>query len=193
MKEYINIKFKHLLHRNYWWVSTLLVIGIFILFIFIEEVEIELFISSLGAVFTSIYFVQKQKLEESKLFKELFGHFNKEYGKLNDKLEDFIQYEQDGFSDTKELRKNPEYYDLLINYFNLCAEEYVYYQQGYIYPNVWESWKNGMKYYCKKSTLFMDLWEEELGQGSYYKFNLEQLEIEDQSKKTSDSHKENSV
>jgi ABC-type iron transport system FetAB permease component len=39
-----------------------------------------------GVALTTIYFVQKQKLEEIKLFKELFTEFNARYECLNENL-----------------------------------------------------------------------------------------------------------
>lgn len=172
----MNNKIKHWLHRNYWWVSTILIIALFVLFITLEEFKIELFLTALGSILTSIYFVQKQKLEESKLFKDLFEEYNKKYGKLNDDLEGFLAIEEK-YSNWKDLKKDTAQYNLLVEYFNLCAEEYMYYQQGYIYPKVWKSWKKGMEYYCEKSEVLQNLWEEELGQDSYYSFDLNKLGI----------------
>jgi hypothetical protein len=37
--------------------------------------------------------------------------------------------------------------------FNLCAEEYFFYLQGYIHPEVWKAWENGMKYFLDTKKL----------------------------------------
>ena len=172
----MNNKIQHWLHRNYWWVSTIFIIALFVLFTTLKEFKIELFLTALGAILTSIYFVQKQKLEESQLFKELFEKFNCKYGKLNEHLEAFLA-EKEKYENWKDLKQDTDQYNKLVEYFNLCAEEYMYYKRGYIYPDVWKSWKNGMKYYCKNSKVLQNLWEEELGQDSYYGFDLKKLEI----------------
>jgi hypothetical protein len=41
-----------------------------------------------GIALSAIYFVQKQKLEEMKLFKELFTEFNEKYARQNDNISD---------------------------------------------------------------------------------------------------------
>ncbi len=37
----------------------------------------------------------------------------------------------------------------LFKYFNLCAEEYLYFDKGFIWPEVWRAWENGMKFFRK--------------------------------------------
>jgi hypothetical protein len=125
--------------------------------------SIKLLFSTLGVILTSVYFVQKQKLEEAKLFKELFDDFNYRYDEINDRLE--------ALCGKKEGRMTPEEKNLLVQYFNLCAEEYVFFKKGYIYPDVWESWKKGMEYYYNNQ-LIQEQWNNELEQGSYYNFRL---------------------
>jgi hypothetical protein len=105
--------------------------------------------------------VQKQKLQEAKLFKELFDDFNNRYDNINDELDAIYQKTEGGIT--------PEEKNLLVQYFNLCAEEYVFSKKGYIYPDVWKSWKKGMEHYYKDQ-LIQKLWEEESKQGSYYGF-----------------------
>jgi hypothetical protein len=82
-----------------------------------------------------IYFVQQQKLAETSLFKELFTEFNQRYDSLNEKLVALR-------GETSEL--TPEKKGIVLDYFNLCAEEYLFYKEGYIYPEVWTAWCRGM-------------------------------------------------
>jgi hypothetical protein len=55
----------------------------------------------------------------------------------------------------------------LFDYFNLCGEEYLFYSQGYVYPEVWKAWFNGMEFF-RPNPRIRQLWNEELKTGSYY-------------------------
>ena len=57
--------------------------------------------------------------------------------------------------------------DTLFRYFNLCGEEYLYFKKGYIYPEVWKAWHNGMMVYYQNMRI-RKLWSEELKSDSYY-------------------------
>lgn len=80
------------------------------------------------------YFIQQQKLAETLLFKQLFTEFNARYDALND---DLARIPRDSRLSLDEENK-------LIDYLNLCGEEYLFQQQGYILPEVWQTWCRGM-------------------------------------------------
>ena len=82
------------------------------------------------------------------------------YNSLNEELEKL--FSKDSTVPLTDIEKK-----LLVDYFNLCGEEYIYYQQGYIYPSVWEYWNNGMIYYMKNQ-LIKEFWDEERKSNSYY-------------------------
>ena len=105
------------------------------------------------------YFIQKQKLDEMRLHHELFKDFNARYDGLNDKL----------IKITKGLAKEipHEDYSAIIDYFNLCGEEYFYYSRGYIDPIVWKAWRKGMHEYSENPNI-KQVWKEEKDKGSYY-------------------------
>ena len=63
----------------------------------------------------------------------------------------------------------------LYDYFNLCAEEYLYFKSGYIDQEVWNAWVKGMQLFAENSEI-RRVWQRELDQGSYYGFNLKLLE-----------------
>ena len=84
------------------------------------------------------YFVQQQKLAEIRLFKELFTEFNRRYDTLNGDLYDI----RTGIRAIDEAARKT-----LIDYFNLCSEEFLFYQEGYIHPIVWRSWCRGTLWY----------------------------------------------
>ena len=63
--------------------------------------------------------------------------------------------------------------DSLFPYFNLCAEEFFYFREGFIHPQVWQAWNNGMKFF-RRNPRIKKLWDEELGNNSYYGMSFEQ-------------------
>lgn len=92
----------------------------------------------LGIIATMYLGTLRTRLEHDKLFKELFTDFNSKYDKdLNDLFND--------------LRLNPERAlkidekKLIFDYFNLCAEEYLWKKKGRIPLDVWDAWKAGIQ------------------------------------------------
>jgi len=89
--------------------------------------------------FGTIYFgFLKIKIQDDILFKELFERFNERYDKeLNDLL--------------NQLRMNPQYKlteddkKLIIDYFNLSSEEFLWYKKNRIPNDVWKAWKAGIE------------------------------------------------
>src|SRR5712671_2027399 len=97
-----------------------------------------LLVSAIGGVAGFTYFLYRQHLDEAKLFKELFAEFNARYDALNDDLNTILFGPPEG-------SLSPDEREHLFSYFNLCAEEYFFYEAGYIDRRVWESWYRGMK------------------------------------------------
>ena len=108
------------------------------------------------------YFVQQQKLAETSLFHQIFTNFNARYDQLNGPLAALLS----------ERDLTTEQRSLIVDYFNLCAEEYLFYQQGYIPPQVWRSWCRGMAWHLKRHP-FKDVWNEEMRSESFYGLSLE--------------------
>jgi len=130
----------------------------------IGEVAMTAAIAVLGGCAAFAYFVQQQKLAETTFFHASFSQFNKRYDRLNDHLKKLGKYaslsqkERDGL-DLK-----------VIDYFNLCAEEYLLYREGYILHDVWESWTRGMAHYWNIPRV-NEMWKNEMEEGnSYYDF-----------------------
>ena len=123
---------------------------------------------SLGVATLSLfYFLQKQSLEETRLMKELITDFNGRYGALNEGLQRILQSGRD--DPAPEL--DPCQQQTLVEYFNLCAEEYLFYDLGYVEPRVWRAWGNGMNEYAKDQRI-MGLWKREKQSDSYYGFEF---------------------
>ena len=78
---------------------------------------------------------------QDRLFKDLFREFNERYDKLNDHFEVLKRYQ----GDFSIIDIEQTHLKLVVDYLNLCAEEYFWFEKGRIDPQAWESWKAGMK------------------------------------------------
>jgi hypothetical protein len=122
----------------------------------------ELLVSAIGGVAAFTYFLYRQHLDETKLFKELFVDFNARYDALNDDLNTILFGPREGALSADERAH-------LFSYFNLCAEEYFFYKAGYIDRRVWESWCRGMEVFFEHP-LIRALWDQDCMADSYYGF-----------------------
>lgn len=120
------------------------------------------FIAVVGAGLSALFFVQQQRLAEMNFFRELITTFNDRYDKLNGRLMS-IRCEEDCAD-----------YQAVLDYFNLCAEEYLFYCEGYIEPKVWRAWCKGMLYYFQAEP-FASMWTEEVQSDSYYGLTLDEI------------------
>jgi hypothetical protein len=132
-----------------------------------KERQLELVLGWLGASGGFIGFLYSQHLQETQLFKQLFTDFNRRYDTMNEQLE-AIRRRPAGAP------LQPDHRRRLIDYFNLCAEEYLFFRSGYIDHDVWKSWARGMLYFAQDPEI-RGLWDEELKTDSYYGFRLEEL------------------
>jgi hypothetical protein len=120
----------------------------------------------IAAFVSLVFFIQKHKLEELHLFSELFKEFNGRYNELNETLNK-IKSRTDELTDKDE---DIKLVNVLYDYFNLCGEEYLYYKEGYILPDVWKAWKNGMKIFFDDPKI-KRVWDKDCNTESYYGFN----------------------
>jgi hypothetical protein len=158
---------KRFVFKNYGWIAfvvTTVAIGLIVM-LHVPKRE-SLIASTLGTTLAFCYFVQKQKLDELKLFNDLFSAFNERYEEMNAELEEIR--EGKGMDDA-ELKKT------LVGYFNLCAEEYLFFDEGYIHPKAWQSWCSGMLYYLQSEPI-NGVWKQEVTSGSYYGLTLDVIE-----------------
>lgn len=117
----------------------------------------------LSLVISSSFLLQRQKLQETKLFNDLFRNFNSRYDDLNERLLEIRNAGDDHDSD----RLEDEEESTLVDYFNLCAEEYLFYKRGYVPPEVWRAWREGMRFYMEDPEI-RELWKREKETESYY-------------------------
>ncbi|HWY52030.1 MAG TPA: hypothetical protein VNW72_11165 [Chthoniobacterales bacterium] len=119
----------------------------------------------IGGIGALAFYLHRRHAEDARLVKELLTEFNERYDKLNNDLQ---------LACWRDARFEEETKLLFIKYFNLCAEEWLFWRAGYIYEPVWEAWKNGMKQYSK-DTRVITLWDKEAESDSYYGFNFRQV------------------
>lgn len=116
------------------------------------------------SIATIYYGNLKSRIENDILFKELFKSFNERYDK---KFNDLINTLK--FDESKNLE--PDDIILIIDYFNLCAEEFLWKTKDRIPKDVWKAWKAGIQENLKIRQV-RELFEKETltfsGQISYY-------------------------
>lgn len=159
------LRFKLWIFRHHIWVFSVIAIGLFIVTLLqaVLGFDWKVLLTAVGGSVSLIYIVEKQRLDETILFKQLFTEFNKKYDELNGPLNEIKISRQRKL--TQDQKNN------LYDYFNLCAEEYLFYKNGYIYPDVWKGWINGMAIFYAEPKIANE-WEKELETGSYYGFNV---------------------
>ena len=162
-------KFKWFVNNYYGLIITLvfLLILVFVAGATVNRTRIDsqIVLAILGVLLSFVYFIQKQQIDEAKLFKELFVDFNKRYSELSVELNRIK-----GKTETEKLSEAET--ATLSEYFNLCAEEFLFYQKGYIYPEVWASWVAGMNIYFACPWI-NKLWKDEISSLSYYGLDVD--------------------
>jgi hypothetical protein len=144
---------------SFYWVSPILGSATAIILLIYTNLGSGVVSAILGGSFGFCYFLQKQKLEEAAFFQKVFSDFNARYDAMNENLSEILSTGQVGSNRS-----------CLIDYFNLCAEEYLLYKRGYIPLEVWESWRAGMFQYWSLPEV-QSLWVSEIGTASYYGFD----------------------
>ena len=130
-----------------------------------ETVIISAILGSVGLLITLIYYYQSSKLSNDRMRKELFTEFNIRYFKIKDSLVDISKCQT-----IDELEKDSKLKNNLIDYFNLCAEEYFWYKKGRIDSLIWKAWSAGMNDWYKYPVI-QAAWEKEIEEfdcRSYY-------------------------
>lgn len=130
--------------------------------------SIEVLIGIVVAAAAFVHFLYNQHHQDTQTFVSLFEKFNARYDKLNERLNAIL-------SRPKDSPLIADHIDTLYDYFNLCAEEYLLYESGYIDERVWRAWLLGMKYFAADAAV-RRLWEKEVAAGSYYHFRLSLLD-----------------
>jgi hypothetical protein len=144
-------------------IFAFLVVAVFTGWYLLEISHPELLLTGIGAVAGFVYFLYRQHLDETRLFKEMFVDFNARYDKLNNDLNKILD---DQKADSLSVMER----DTVFKYFNLCAEEYLFHEAGYIEDVVWEAWEKGMINFFSEPRIAA-LWKNEEKSNSYYGFD----------------------
>jgi hypothetical protein len=155
---------RHYVFKHYWWIALLAGGAISCAAYKLGgEDRVGLIGTVIVGTLGFCYFVQRQKLAETELFYNLFTGFNKRYNDLNGALAEISDQQ---VSLTSAQRQT------VVDYFNLCAEEYLFFKQGYIHKDAWRSWCRGMSWYLRRHP-FKDIWAEEVKTESFYGLSLD--------------------
>lgn len=150
-------------HARSWLIFLAGLLGGALLYAFVPALrKQELVLAWVAGCWAITHFQHQHTLESTKFFFELFTRFNERYDSMNDKLQRIADGEGEL---THEERAR------IVDYFNLCAEEHMFYVRGYVPEDVYRSWRAGMNYYASKDR-FMRVWKEECGTQSYYGFEF---------------------
>lgn len=154
-------RLKHWIYDHCFAISLIVILVMVIPCAFSEDARTMKYLAWVGGIGGGlVFFVLKFHLEEVKMFKELFDKFNAAYTEMNEALNAIR-------NSSAETDLTKEEVDTLNDYFNLCGEEYLYFKKGFIYPEVWEAWLNGMRIFYRNERI-RNLWIEELRNNSYY-------------------------
>jgi N-acetylneuraminic acid mutarotase len=144
--------------RNFPWVAVAsLLVGLAAAIHFDVHDKVAVLGGIAAGALSFCYFIQQQRLAETQLFVQLFERFNARYDNLNDGLASIVSAHA----------LTPQQRQLIVDYFNLCAEEYLFFREGYILPSVWQSWCRGMRQYLDREP-FSSIWGQEVQSESYY-------------------------
>lgn len=102
-----------------------------------------------------IYNLVTYKIANDQFFQSLFSEFNRRFDAMNEDLNAIIKKKYKKQDTTKREEES-----IIIDYLNLCAEEYLWFTKGRIDTKVWKSWKKGMEHYLKQETFHKVLEEQ---------------------------------
>jgi len=121
-------------------ISVFAIIAFAIIFItyIIFDYNNNIFLGLLGTTATLYFGAIRYKIEDDKFFKDLFNEFNNKYDEeFNDLLNEL--------RDNADYELNVDQKNIIIDYLNLSAEEFLWRSKNRIPSDVWESWKSGIK------------------------------------------------
>ena len=158
----INVRKKFWFYEHYWWLLCIAVASAIATLLARNE-PVPTMATVVGAIFSVAYFLQKQNFEEIGLFREIFKECNARYDKMNENLAKIAGSGDQELCTDDRLR--------VVDYLNLCGEEYFYFKRGYIEPSVWQAWENDMKTILAVPSI-QAVWKHEKKTGSYYDLPL---------------------
>jgi hypothetical protein len=160
----MNYPLRVFLFRHYWWLTPLfaaLAGWAVVAYSRPENVPGNL-VALCAAALGVVYFVQKRKVDDLQIFERLFVKFNERYAAMHSDLQRVATARDEDVCGDRVV---------LDAYFNLCAEEYLFFQQGRILPCVWRAWCRGMVAFLQNRRVW-SYWQAEEGQDSHYELTL---------------------
>lgn len=140
------------------------------LLLYFRKIEAQIFIGIVASIIAVYFGLLKQKIDHDRMFKELFESLNCRYnGDINDIFNELRRNPEKKIDDIKGNEVN-----LIIDYFNLCAEEYLWFSKGRIPKDVWKAWKIGINENLKIAQIkVLYIKEMESSSESYYGLDKE--------------------
>lgn len=127
------------LRRQRTTVATLLFLAVSLAILWWGQVDGDLdgtiALGMIGACATVYVGLLNYWLQRDKVMQDLFTAFNIRYDRLNG---DLLAIEKGTYMDGDPDR-------VIMDYLNLCAEEYFWYTRGRIDSAIWRAWRNGME------------------------------------------------
>ena len=127
--------------------------------------KIEILVAVIATGLSLSLGIRQYRTENDKLFKDLFYDFNKKYDStFNNILNSIdIEFRENG---NYEISTNDK--KIIIDYINMCAEEYLWYSKNRIPSEVWNSWKNGMIYFMNIKPINEIVINQKIQKDSFY-------------------------
>lgn len=117
-------------------------------------------LAMVGALATVYVGLLNYWLSRDKVMQELFTAFNTRYDKLNDDLL--------AISKGQPLAAGVDPERVVVDYLNLCAEEYFWYMRGRIDSDIWKAWQKGMYSWLQVPAIRSIARKESKNKDSYY-------------------------
>ena len=128
MTIYKLLKFKHF-KQHYEIIVAALAFAIVVFFYFYCRLDNSFFLGSLGVIATFYFGVLKYKIENDRVFQQLFTSLNSRY---NNEFNNLINSLRGHSEKTLVVNEEKNDENLIIDYFNLCAEEFMWVNKKYI-------------------------------------------------------------
>ena len=167
-RSIVKLQARPLLDRRIIWLSSIagaVLVLIVYLLVSPEHRSGSVLLTVVGGIGALTFYLHRRHAEDARLVKELLLGFSERYDKLNNDLQ-LACWRDSRFEEDTKLQ--------FIKYFNLCAEDWLFWRAGYIYDPVWQAWQNGMRQYSKDDRV-MAIWDEEAKTDSYYGFDFRQV------------------
>jgi hypothetical protein len=147
-------------------ILIILITGIITYWIYCHYREnIEVPIAFFGVGISIAFSLRQYRIENDKMFKELFVMYNDKYDrKFNNSLNKIVRKTKEDIN----YKLNKKEIPIITDYLNMCAEEYLWYTKGRIDPEAWKSWERGMKFYLFQTPIKRHIENEQVQKDSYY-------------------------